>query len=63
MDGARVGGGAGANTGAGVGAAVERIGSGPRGVEASRAATFGTLSLVASAKWTEFGGASTVALP
>jgi len=63
MDGARVGGGAGANTGAGAGAAVERIGSGPGGVEAPCAAAFGTLSLVASAKWTEFGGASTVALP
>lgn len=63
MDGERVGGGAGANTGAGAGAAVERIGSGPGGVEAPRAAAFGTLSLVASAKWTEFGGASTVALP
>jgi len=60
MDGARVGGRVGANTGAGAGAgggaAVARIGSGPRGV-------FGTLSLVASAKWTEFGGASTIALP
>jgi hypothetical protein len=67
MDGARVGGGAGANTGvgagAGEGAAVERIGLYSGGVEAARAAAFGTLSLVASAKWTEFGGASTVALP
>jgi len=65
--GARVGIGAGENigmgAGAGMSAAVERTGPRPGGVEVAPVAAFGTLSLVASEKWTEFGGASTVALP